>query len=249
MYTSDKDDKSLLSRAEDTVRLSKLRHKPCFLGFLNEREQFILNDYFAGRGLNISYFGGYENAQRKILGSYDDDLLPDDYPVEKVCFGFKRFDKLGHRDFLGALMGLGIERDCIGDIIVGDESAICFVKSEIADYIRSQIFKIGRAGVKLISESECDVSFEQQFDELVFTVSSMRLDVIVAAITGLSRDKTASLITSGKVMVNYSESKNVSHFLRQDDILTIRGKGKYIIKGQSGLTKKGRLKINIEHYR
>lgn len=248
-YTSDKEDKELYSRADDALRLSSIRRKPCFLGFLNEREQYLLTDYISRFDCCYRFFGGYEGAVRNMLSVSGYDVSDDVFPIDAVYFKYRKSDKLSHRDFLGALMNLGIERSSVGDIIVSDGCAVCYVKQEISDYIRSQISKIGRVGVKLATESECKITFAYDIESLSFIVSSMRLDVIVAAITGLSREKTATLVLSGKVFVNYTENRNVSHILKEDDILTIRGNGKFIIKEQAGVTKKGRLKLNIEHYR
>ena len=249
MFTSDKDDNNLFSRVDDALSLSQIRHKPSFLGFLNEREQYIISGQFSFAKDRIRFFGGYENAARKVMCAYDYDISDEDFPIEKLCYKFRKEDSLSHRDFLGSLMGLGIERSCVGDILVGDGYAAVFVKSEVSDYIKSQLSKIGRAGVKLISEDECDISYEPDTEVLTYIVSSMRLDSVVSAITKLSRAKAASLINSGKVFTNYSENCKVSYFLKPDDILTIRGNGKFIIKEQSSTTKKGRLKINIVHYR
>lgn len=249
VYTSDKEDKELLSRVDDAVFLSSLRHKPVFLGFLNEREQYIISEYLSYSPCEISSYGGYEGAQRKIISFSEYPLEKEDFPVKALYFKFRDKDKLSHRDFLGSLMSLGIERSFVGDIIVNDGAAVCFIKNDIAPYVESQISKIGRVGVRIVSESECDIDFVKDTEVLSVIASSMRLDVIVAALTGLSRDKTSKLIISGKVFVNYAETKNVSHFLKINDILTIRGSGKFVIKDQLGQTKKGRLKINIEHYR
>lgn len=186
---------------------------------------------------------------RNMLAVCEYEVGEESFPIDAVYFKYRKSDKLSHRDFLGALMNLGIERSSVGDIIVNEGCAVCFVKQEISDYIRSQISKIGRVGVKIVSESECKITAANDIESLSFIVSSMRLDVIVAAITGLSREKTAALVLSGKIFVNYTENKNVSYILKEDDILTIRGNGKFIIKEQAGVTKKGRLKLNIEHYR
>lgn len=249
MFTSDKEDKNLLSRVDDALNLSQIRHKPCFLGFLNEREQYIINEKFSYALDRINFYGGYENAARKIMCACDYEVDNNEFSIEKLCYKFRKEDSLSHRDFLGSLMGLGIERACIGDIIVSDSFAAVFAKSEVSGYIKSRLSKIGRAGVKLIPESECDLSYERNTEVLTYIVSSLRLDAVVAAITKLSRSKSASLILSGKVFTNYSENNNVSYFLKPNDILTIRGRGKFIINEQSSTTKKGRLKINIEHYR
>lgn len=249
MYTSDKEDNNLLSRAEDVLNFSEIRGKPCYLGFLNEKEQFLISRHFNYAADKFSFFGGYNDASRKVMRACDYDIDNDDYQIKKLCFGFRKEDSLSHRDFLGALMSLGIERSCVGDIIVDKGCAVVFVKQEISAFVESQISKIGRVGVKLISDDECDVSYQKNTETLSFIVSSMRLDAVVAAIAKLSRGKAVALIQAAKVFVNYIEMKNVSYMLKPDDILTIRGSGKYVIKDQPSTTKKGRLKINIEQYR
>lgn len=243
-YTSDKE---LLSRVDDIADLSLTRNKPYFLGFLNEREQYIIKNAFPFYTSYLRFYGGYDKSKRNMLCFSSDETDISLYPLSPLYFTFRKSDKLLHRDFLGALMNLGIERNCVGDIIVNEGKAVCFIKNEVKNYIESQISKIGRVGVKTVKELKIDYS--DDIEELSFIVSSLRLDVVIAAITKLSRGKTAELIKSGKVFTNYSENKNVSCFLKPDDILSIRGFGKFVIKEQSGITKKGRIKIIIYHYR
>ncbi len=249
MYTSDKEDNNLLSRAEDVLNLSEIRGKPCYLGFLNEKEQYLISRHFSYAADRITFFGGYTDAARKVMRACDYEIIDDDYQINKLCFKFRSEDSLSHRDFLGALMSLGIERSCVGDIIVDKGCAAVFVKQEISGFIESQLTKIGRVGVHIVSDDECDISYKRCTETLSLIVSSMRLDAVVAAAARLSRGKSASLIQSSKVFVNYSEINNVSYILKPDDILTIRGSGKFVIKDQLSTTKKGRLKINIEQYR
>lgn len=247
--SNSKEDKALVSRADDIVTLCSVRNKPCFLGFLNERDAYILKEYLSWNSENIYFFGGYNNAKRTFLCCSNYGVDEDDYPIKAVYFKFRTVDKLSHRDFLGSLMALGIDRSCVGDILVGEGYAVCYVKSEIYDFVTSQIFKIGKVGINIIPKEKCNFTFEEKTEELFYTVSSLRLDVIVSAITGLSRNKTNDFIISGKVFVNYQANQNFSHKISQGDILTVRGFGKYIIKELAGETKKGRLRIIIEHFR
>lgn len=250
MFISDsKEDKALLSRADDIVSISTVRGRPCFLGFLNEREAYILKNYLSWNSDNITFYGGYDDAKRTVLCCCNHHINKEEFPVKAVYFKYRTVDKLTHRDFLGALMSLGIQRHCVGDILVGDGYCVCYVSSEIYDFVVTQITKIGKVGVTIVKKSDCKVSFKQDICELLYTVSSMRLDVVVAAITGESRTKTASIISSGLVFVNYLENKNFSYKMVIGDILTIRGNGKFIIKEIKGVTKKGRLKLLVEHFR
>ena len=247
-YTSDHNDKLFLSKLDDAAYLCEKRQKAYFFSFLSERQQAVADNYLRGiKYPAYSFFGGYEGAERKVLGLFFYDEEP--FPVSALDFRFRKSDKLSHRDFLGAVMSLGVEREMVGDILVEDGRCVMFVKSEIKDYITSQIFKVGNVGVK-ITEAEPDSLPEGRgFDERDYTVSSLRLDNVVAAVTGLSREKTKQLILSGRVFRNHLECQNISQSVSQEDTLTVRGKGKFVINGVLGETKKHRIRISIIHYR
>ena len=214
-----------------------------------ETEQALAEQYLESIGFDsFGFYGGYENSERKVLclDYYDDDPV---YPISAMEFKFRQADKLTHRDFLGALMSLGIERETVGDILVEDGRCVVFVKTEIADYIKSQISKIGRAGVKVSDADVSSLPKGRGFDEKEYSVSSLRLDAVVAAATGLSREKTKSVILSGNVTHNYADCQNISQAVREKDTITVRGKGKYVINGVLGETKKHRIRISIIHFR
>ena len=210
MYTSDNDDKLFRSQIDDAIGLCEKRQKPYFFSFLTERQQAVARQYMDSIHFpNYRFYGGYDDCERAVLGLWFYDEI-EEYPVSALEITFRKADKLTHRDFLGALMSLGIERETIGDILVEDGRCIVFVKSEIKDYILSQLFKIGNAGVK-IHEAEPDkLPQGRGFEELNLTVSSLRLDNVVAAVSGLSRDKTKQCILSGNVTLNFLPCENVS---------------------------------------
>lgn len=248
MYTSDKDE-LFYSKLDDAVCLCLTRQKPYFFSFISERKQALAESYLKSVCFeNYSFFGGYENSERKVLGLFYDE--PDgNFPVSALEFTFRSCDKLTHRDFLRALMSLGIERETVGDILVEDGRCVIFVKSELKDYIASQIFKIGNVGVKIKDADINKLPQGRGFEESSYTVTSLRLDNIVAALAGVSREKTKNIILSGNVSVNFLLNQNVSHIMHEGDVLTIRGKGKYILNGVLGETKKGRIRISVIHYR
>ena len=177
-----------------------------------------------------------------------DDIKPE-FPVSALEFRYRNCDKLTHRDFLGDLMSLGIERETVGDILVEDGRTIVFIKSELKDYIVSQISKIGNVGVKISDADLSNLPKGRGTEDLSLVVSSLRLDNIVAAVTGLSREKTKSLIFAGNVSLNYIQTMNVSQLVAEGDVLIIRGKGKYILNAVMGETKKGRIRISLIHFR
>ena len=248
VYTSDKD-KLFYSKLDDAVSLCLTRQRPYFFSFLSERRQVLAESYLKSVYFeNYSFFGGYENSERKVLGLFFDE--PDNnFPISALEFIFRSCDKLTHRDFLGALMSLGIERETVGDILVEDGRCVVFVKSELKDYIVSQIFKIGNVGINIKDADICRLPKGRGFEEISYTVSSLRLDNITAALAGFSREKTKNLILAGNVSLNFLLCQNVSRLVRENDTLTIRGKGKYILKSVLGETKKGRIRISVIHYR
>lgn len=249
MFISD-NDRLFCSKLDDAVELCLTRQRPYFFSFLSERKQALAENYLKSVHFdNFDFFGGYENSERKVLGLFFGDPCDDEFPVSPIVFKFRDCDKLSHRDFLGALMSLGIERETVGDILVEDGRCVVFVKSELKDFITSQIFKIGNVGIRFDEFKPSDLPKGRGEEEFFFTVSSMRLDNIVAAITGLSREKTKALIMSGCVSVNYVPTQNVSQTIKNDTCLTIRGRGKFVLNSILGKTKKGRIRISVFHYR
>ena len=246
-YTSD-NDKLFLSKLDDGIYLCDKRRQPYFFSFLTEREQAVAKAHFDSIGFSSYAFnGGYDDAERRVLGVFYEDETP--FPIAAIEFKFRKNDKLTHRDFLGALMSLGIERETVGDILVEDGRAVAFVKEEIKDYVASQIFKIGNAGVKISDADTGKLPNGRGFEEKEYTVPSLRLDAVVSAVTGLSREKSKNLILSGSVSRNHLECSDHSKQMEEKDVLTVRGKGKYVINGVLGETKKHRIKISIVHYR
>ena len=246
MFTSD-DDKQLVAQLNDGIDLCLTRQKPYFMPFMSERKQAVLfselkKAYFD----NYLFFGGYGNSERKMLGLFFDEPCEDCFPISAVEFSFRKCDKLTHRDFLGALMSLGIERETVGDILVEDGRAVVFVKTELSDYIMSQISKVGRVGIKVSCADLSKLPQGRGFEEKTYIVSSLRLDNIVCR---LSREKTRTVIMADSVCVNFEETKNVSLNLKEDDVFTIRGKGKFVLKSILGTTGKGRIRISVIHYK
>lgn len=240
------EDKLVLSKAEDTIYLSDKRYSPAFYGFLNEhKSSLIKNNIYLNDG--CFFWGGYDNAKRVIFGS--GVYSTDKFPLSALCFNYKSEFKLSHRDFLGSLMALGIERSTIGDIIVNDGYTIVFVKNEIVPFIKQEVRKIGQVGVKITDYDLSDFTYEDEFDEMTFTVSSLRLDVFVSALCKVSRDKAYKLIESEMVAVNHQTQTNVSKNLCVDDVVTIRKYGKFVFAENNGFSKKGKIKVSVKHFR
>ena len=142
-------DEVLKARIEDAADLSAVRKAPCFVGFLDERQADLSSKIARNLGVQgFMLWGGYEDAQRRMFAAFPKELLPDSerFPVISIYLSFRKEDSLSHRDFLGALMGLGIKREALGDILVGEGRCVLFCKEEIANFVETQLTKVGRTG-------------------------------------------------------------------------------------------------------
>lgn len=240
------------AKIDDCIRRCGECSYPFFTGFLTPEEyEIAVSAAKKNSFCNGLLYGGYEDAERRMFGAFPDFMEPEPgaFPIVPLAFSYPAAYNLSHRDFLGALMGAGLRREVIGDILAENGYAVVFVKEEISDYILAQVDKIGRVGVKIEAGAAVRLPKQELPEELVLTLASMRLDAVVAAVMNLSREKSAKLVASRIVSVNHQIKDSVSMVLKAGDKLVIRGKGKFVIGSQLGLTKKGRVKLNILQYR
>lgn len=237
-------DKLLLDKAYDAIALSQRRNIPRFVGFLNEHESLYLKNNLP-QSADVLFFGGYEGAARLMLGASADE---DSFPITALAFTYKPEFDLRHRDFLGSLMALGIRRDTLGDILTGEGRTVIFVRDELVPFLLTQVEKIGRVGVKVGYADVSHLPVPDDFEELVFTLSSLRLDAFVAAATHLSREKASRLIKSELVTVDHVTVTEVSSLLREGMTVTIRKYGKFVLTASLGSSRKGKLKTAVRHY-
>ena len=238
----------LRSRIEDTVRLCEKRGVPCFLGFLDLREQTeahkILRPLVSDE--QIAFFGGYPDAERTVLSvspSYY-YAVESDFPLRTIAFRYRAQKKLTHRDVLGTLMSLGIRRDAVGDILCGDGIAVVFLREEISSYVCEQIDRIGGEGVTVIADYDGELPISVEYELIHETVASPRLDSVVKALIRTSREQAAELIRIGTVSLNHQSIESVSKTVSEGDALSIRGYGRYLIDQIGPITKKGRLALH-----
>ncbi|MBQ2943826.1 MAG: hypothetical protein IJD93_03965 [Ruminococcus sp.] len=239
--------KLLLSRLDDLIYLST-REGCASMGFLNERECAVAIGYLNNTGVKFSVDGGYRNANRIYICVHN-DLTEPYFPIKALKVSSRGKRELTHRDYLGSLMGLGIKRECIGDIIrLNDKEAVVFVRDEIAEHIVRDLDRIGRESVDICGfdgnkDSLCSIT-----ENLKFIVTSMRVDNFVSSCINSSRAEAERLIAGDMVFVNYLQVKKPSQMIKQNDVISIRGYGKYIVGSTIGKTKRERLVINVMHY-
>ncbi|MDL2233841.1 YlmH/Sll1252 family protein [Ruminococcaceae bacterium OttesenSCG-928-L11] len=225
---------------------------PRFSSFLNERQQQIASAFWEQNHIeNAMLFGGYGEAVRKQCGFFPVYDTPEEalFPIRALTLKTPRDKPLSHRDFLGTLMGLGLKRESVGDIIPVEGACTILLAESITGFVLQELKKVGNTGVTITEGFDSALIPRQEYRELSGTVSSPRLDSLVKLCTGLAREKAARLIQSGLVQLNYRVTESVSTAFAPGDTLTIRGYGKYTIDGIGAPTKKGRLPVSIRQYR
>lgn len=250
------DERELLSgRIRELSRTAYERDIPRHTDFLSLSEQSVFYDIkredIYGR---YTFFGGYEDAERRILF-----FLPD-YADEKDIFedtvsciraeplNAKFADRLSHRDFLGAIMNLGIERSRTGDIIVGDDCAYIFCLKEAEELICSELLRVKHTSIRAFAVPLSQCGIRPCMKELSVNVASERADAVISAVFNLSRTVSAELIASESVFSDGRLIGQPSAVLKEGARISVRGYGKFIFMGASGSTRKGRLYINIKKY-
>ena len=241
-------EKLLLRRVSDIAKMAERHNVPRFSDFLDEAEHARVSANGMDRG--ALWFGGYEGASRNMLGFFPDWSEPDtnEFPISAIKITNKSDKKLTHREYLGTIMSLGIERRKIGDIAVSDGGAYIFVSSDIAAYIAA-IDKISKCGVKaeIIPLSECEIA-EPKFEFLDIVAASMRLDAVVASVLKLSRKNAADYITGGRCFVNHLEIVRTDYLLKEGDLLSLRGYGRVEVIAAGNGTRSGRLHIKVKKF-
>lgn len=181
-------------------------------------------------------------------------ILPRDYSGEEPEFqlvffkidGTNKFKTLGHKDFLGTIMSLGIKREVLGDLIVKDNIAYGIIHKDKFDIVRD-LERVGNIPVKISVIKEEEVP-KSEFKEVQITVPSPRLDSIVGEIANSSRQKSTTIIEEGLVMVNYVVQKSKSYEVKVGDIITVKKVGKFIFENILGENKKGKTKILLKQF-
>lgn len=213
--------------------------------FFNNCKEIVRSQY--------RLWGGYEDAERRVICFYEDDSSTNMYwPITclKITPANARFsDKLTHRDYLGAILNLGIERCKIGDILVMKNAGYVFCRQEISDFIVENLIRIKHTTISVSAAEYMKLrDFKPALEEISGTVSSVRLDSILSVAFHTSRSSLTGLIAGGKVFVNSRLIQSNSYVPKEGDVISVRGMGKFIFKETSGQTKKNRYKVILSKY-
>lgn len=238
----------LRARVFDTLELAQKSGAPKFFGFLTAEESATADCLLKSTNTAYSFFGGYDGAERTVLCCTDSLDYTPVFPIESFTLKYRPCDRLSHRDFLGALMSLGITRASVGDILIEDGRAVIFIYKDVARYVKEQLKTVGRVGVTV---SEGFIEPLPQISEklsLSKTVASNRLDCIVSALIGCSRNNALTLIADGDVSVNSVGSKKPVKPILSGDRITIRHKGRFEIISLDDRSKKDRLILKYNKF-
>lgn len=251
----DSDERIAFAKVLDKVQICEKRHEKVFSDFLDpaKASKFLSTIQKDLTGFNSAVYGGITQCERKMIGFSPEymDISHEDFPITalEVSYNTKYSRELTHRDFLGSIIGLGIDRSKIGDIIIKDESAIVFASQEFADYICTNLGKVGSTKVQASIKSIIDTEvLDEAGEDMRLTVSSLRLDSIISAAFRISRSKSVGLIKGEKVFVNWAISSDSSKSVRASDMITIRGLGRVQLVDIGGCTKKDRTIVFLKKF-
>ena len=225
-----------------------------FTGFLGLAE--MTSFYEIERELSFVPYtisGGYEGSERGMLRFGSEEMFGYEEAFPIVCLKIKPLmqkfaDDLNHRDFLGALMNLGIERSTLGDIILKDNEGYLFCTEKIAPFIRENLTRVKHTPVLCEETNDFPVEKEEDLTEVKIQVASERIDSVISKVYRLSRSESVEYFRQKKVFVNGRLCENNSYFLKEKDVVTMRGYGKFIFAGMQGYSKKGKLNAKILTY-
>lgn len=246
-----KDEQNFIEKVVGWLREVEDRYAPKLTDFLDPRERFIVSSIVGQNNeLSVKADGGFHESERQrlfICPSYYEPTL-DDFQIAFFSINYpSKFVQLKHPDVLGALLSVGIGRSKFGDIRIEGDTIQFAVAQEVQDYVVANLSSIGKVKVKLdeLTATDALIKVEEEWVEKIFTVSSMRLDVILATVLNISRQNSQALIKAGKVKVNWTIREETSFEVQEGDILSARGFGRLKVVMTEGRTKKDKIRLQV----
>ena len=248
------DDNIIRNRLKELAERSYSENRYLYTGFLGMGE---LSVYHAMER-DLSYvpsdtFGGTESCERRMIrfGSEEMCGYPEPYPIRllKVEAVQEKFaDHLTHRDFLGSVLGLGLEREKIGDIFLRENAGYLFVHENVSEYIRENLCFVKHTKVRVLELTAVPEELEPKLREEVLVVSANRIDSILARLYHLSREEAQRLVHGEQVFINGRIVTQVSKPLKGRDVVSVRHHGRFRFEGEGSRTKKDRLNVKVQIY-
>lgn len=249
------EERLLLARVLDKLDMAHNRGVPAHTPFLSGGERVAVEALLNASGHpRHLFFGGYEGAERCVCAFLPDwqeaeDWQEGDCPVSALRCTFQEDAPLSHRDFLGSVLGLGITREKVGDLLVSPGKCDIIVLKEIEDFLLMNLDAAGRTRLKVKSVALSELCpSPPEVKTIKDTVATLRLDAVAATGFSLPRSKAADMISSGKLQLNHRECVKPDKLVAQGDVFSCRGMGKCVVKSAGNLSKKGRIMIELERY-
>lgn len=253
------EDKMCLSQVLDKIDFSKTREKIEYTDFLDMYQVSLVENFLRKiKFENHQLYGGYEEAERKILiiypEKYDEIMLEKNYhkmvKIVRIQLPEEEQGKYSHRNYLGGIVKLGLKREKVGDIIVHEQGADIITVEDFADILKQQLpsltrFENSHVTIEEISQLR---QKEVKVEQVKIIVPSLRLDNFVSDLARTSRSKASQMIDQERVFVNGQNETKASKQLKLNDVITIRGKGRFVIKEFAGTTRSGRTVVVVEKY-
>lgn len=253
------EDKICLSQVLDKIEFSKTREKIEYTDFLDMYQVSLVENFL--RKINIKtyqLYGGYEEAERKVLfvypEKYDEKMLEKNYDkilkIVRVTLPEEEKGQYSHRNYLGGIVKLGLKREKVGDIIVQEQGADIITLEEFSGILKQELPSLTRFENSKINVEEIQnlQKREVKVEQVKIIVPSLRLDNFVSDLARTSRSKAVQIMEQERVFVNGQNEKKASKQVKLGDIITIRGKGRFVIKEFNGTTRSGRTVVVVEKY-
>lgn len=253
------EDKMLLSQILDKIEFSKQREKIEYTDFLDMYQISLVKSFIKKIDFeNFVLFGGFENSERNVLiiypEKYNMNMVEKNYSkiikAIRIILGDEEKGKYLHRNYLGGIVKLGMKREKVGDILVSDDGADILVKNETAETLKQELGTLTRfenSKIEIIGLEDLRKQ-EIKVEEISLIVPSLRLDNFVSDLAKTSRSKAVQIIDSERVFINGQNETKASKQIKLGDIITIRGKGRFVVKEFSGTTRSGRTVVKVEKY-
>ena len=253
----EKDDKILLAQVSDKIEMCENKNKIEYTNFLDLAQIELVQNYIDKLKIeNYISYGGYEQSERKLFAIYPEKFnstvveknLVSIVKIVRIQLPDELKGKYAHRDYLGAVIKLGVKREKVGDIIVDNDGADIIVEKDISKFLLENLSGLTRFSKSKITIEKIDNlrTVEVRREEREIIVSSLRLDNVISELARCSRNKALDIINMERVFVNFQCETKKTKQIKTGDMVTIRGKGRFYIKELVGQTKSGRVIVKIE---
>ena len=242
----EQDESQLKRRLQELARRCGDAGSAVYSGFLTPPEAEWALWAARNAGVQAVLNGGYEEAERRMAGFFIDEVEP--FPIAALALSWPHQPAPAHRDILGSLMGLGLDRSRTGDIAVESDRAYLFADAKMADYLQENLLSAGRIRLQVQTLDALPTIGSPEGREVRDTVASLRLDAVLAAGFSISRAKAAALIAAGQVKLRHLPNEHTDASVGESDAISARGLGRLKVQTVGSLTRKGRYPLLMLRY-